>query len=126
MSIHDRDRFLKQLSINYCLSRHMLPYLEVLVPSVSELTDNIEVVTDLDVVGLHGAYDSSIRRVFFDCKNTSKISPINRVFWASGVLSYTGCDEAVVLLKSKATLNHRVSALKLNVDLHDESSFRNL
>ena len=122
---YDKDRFLKELAMQFCLARGMLPFLEVLVPSASELAEQPEVLTDLDVVGVEFVYDSDLRRILFDCK-TGKMSPINRAFWASGVAQYTNCDEAVVLLKSPAVYNHRISALKMGVDLHDESSFRDL
>ena len=125
MGKYDKDRFLKELAVQFCLARGMLPFLEVVVPSASDLTEKSEVLTDLDVVGVEFIYDSDLRRVLYDCK-TARMSPINRAFWASGVASYTHCDEAVVLTKSPAVFNHRVSALKMGVDLHDEKSFRDL
>lgn len=125
MGKYDKDRFLKELAVQFCLARGMLPFLEVLVPSSSELAEQPEVLTDLDVVGVKFIYDSGLRRILYDCK-TGKMSPINRAFWASGVAKYTNCDEAVVLLKLPAVYNHRISALKMGVDLHDENSFRDL
>src|SRR5262249_19331553 len=47
-------------------------------------------------------------------------------FWAAGIKEYTRCDEAYVILKKKAVHNHRISALALDVDLHDEQSFVDL
>jgi hypothetical protein len=126
MGKYDKDRFQKEISIRYCLARGMVPFLEVVVPSTSDLSDSVEVLTDIDVLGLEAAGDGDLRRTIFDCKNTNKMSAINRAFWAAGVKEYTACDEALVILRSKAVHNHRISALKLNVDLHDEHSFRNL
>jgi hypothetical protein len=126
MGKYDRDRFQKELSVNFCLARGMVPFLEVVVPSISELSDTTEVLTDLDVVGVEFIYDSRIRRVFFDCKTSAKMSPVNRAFWARGVADYTRCDEAIVFLKTRAVHNHRISTLKIDVDLHDEASFRDL
>ena len=54
------------------------------------------------------------------------MSAINRAFWASGVVKYSGCDNAFVLLKGRAVNNHRISALSIGVDLHDEDSFKSL
>jgi len=54
------------------------------------------------------------------------MSSVNRAFWAAGVKQYTGCNEAYVLLKAKAVHNHRISALVMDVDLHDEQSFKDL
>ena len=125
MGKFDKDRYLKELAVQFCLARGMLPFLEVVIPSASELAEQPEVLTDLDVVGVEFVYDFDLRRVLYDCKS-GKMSAINRAFWASGVASYTGCDEAIVLLKQPAVYNHRISALKMNVDLHDERSFRDL
>src|ERR1700687_4093983 len=122
MGKYDKDRFLKELAVRLCLARGMLPFLEVLVPNVSELSDSTEVLTDIDVLGLQSVQDGGLRRIAFDCKTTNKMSPINRAFWAAGILKYTRCDESFVILKSKAVHNHRISALSINVDLHDETS----
>jgi hypothetical protein len=126
MGKYDRDRFQKELAIRYCLARDIVPFLEVIVASSSDLSDAIEVLTDLDVVGVEAVGDGGLRRTIFDCKATTKMSPINRAFWAAGVKQYTGCDEAYVLLNGKAVHNHRISALSIGVDLHDEQSFRDL
>jgi len=125
MGKFDKDRYLKELAMQFCLARGMLPFLEVVVSSTSELTEKPEVLTDLDVLGIEFVSDSNVRRTLFDCKS-GKMSPINRAFWASGVASFTGCDEAMVLLKTPAVFNHRISALRMQVDLHDEKSFRDL
>jgi hypothetical protein len=85
-----------------------------------------EVLTDLDVVGIEATVDGGLRRTIFDCKTSNKMSSINRAFWAAGVKEYTRCNEAYVILKGKAVHNHRISALAMNVDLHDEQSFTDL
>lgn len=123
MGKYDKDRHQKQMAIRYCLAQGMAPCLEVVVASASDLSDSPEVLTDLDVVGLDHVSEGSLRRILFDCKTTSKLSAVNRAFWGAGILTYTGCDAAFVILKNRAVYNHRLSALKLNVDLHDEKSF---
>src|ERR1700692_3254276 len=126
MARSDKDRFLKELSIRLALARGMAPILEVAVPSLSDLSDTIEVLTDLDVLGVEYSADGGLRRTIFDCKSSSKMSPINRAFWAAGVKDYTRCNEAFVILGNPAVINHRFSALSIGVDLHDEKSFREL
>jgi hypothetical protein len=126
MGKYDKDRFQKELAIRYCLARHVVPFLEVVVKSTSDLSDSIEAITDLDVVGIEAIGNGGLRRAIFDCKSTGRMSPINRAFWAAGVKQYSGCDEAYVLLRGKAVHNHRISALTMNVDLHDEQSFIDL
>lgn len=112
--------------MQYCLARKILPFLEVLVRSATELADTSEVITDIDVLGVEFVYEGDLRRLLFDCKTATKLSPVNRAFWARGLCDYTGCDEAIVLLKTAAVHNHRISALKFGVDLHDVNSFKNL
>jgi hypothetical protein len=126
MGKHDKDRFQKELAVRYCIARGMVPFLEVVVRSVSDLSDTSEVLTDLDVVGVEAVGDGGLRRTIFDCKSSGKMSSVNRAFWAAGVKEYVGCNDAYVILKSRAVNNHRLSALTVNVDLHDEGSFKAL
>ena len=126
MGKYDKDRYLKELAIRFCLARNAVPFLEVEVRSVSDLSDTVELLTDLDVVGVEAVGDGGIRRTIFDCKSTNRMSSVNRAFWAAGVKEYTGCNEAYVILKTKAVHNHRISALSIDVDLHDEQSFKDL
>lgn len=123
MGKYDKDRFQKELALRYCIARGMVPFLEVVVRSASDLSDTSEVLTDLDVVGLEVIGDGSLRRTLFDCKSSGRMSSVNRAFWAAGVKAYTGCDDAHVILKSRAVNNHRYTALTMSVDLHDEDSF---
>jgi hypothetical protein len=126
MARSDKDRFQKQLSIRFVLARGMAPIPEVAVPSLSDLSDTVEVLTDLDVLGIECGADGGLRRTIFDCKSSSRMSPINRAFWAAGVKDYVGCNEAFVILGNPAVANHRFSALSIGVDLHDELSFKEL
>ena len=126
MGKYDKDRFQKELAIRYCLARQTIPFLEVITASDSDLSDNTEVLTDLDVVGIESTGDGAQIKTFFDCKSSARMSAINRAFWAAGVKNYTGFDRAHVILKKPPVTNHRLSALTLNVDLHDEESFREL
>jgi hypothetical protein len=126
MGKYDKDRFQKELAVRFCLARDIVPFVEVVVRSSSDLSDSVEVLTDLDVVGIEAAADGGLRRTIFDCKTSNKMSSINRAFWAAGVKDYTRCNEAYVILKGKAVHNHRISALAMNVDLHDEQSLKDL
>ena len=126
MGKYDKDHFQKELAIRYCIARGLIPFIEVTVRSIADVSESVEALTDLDVVGIGGTGDGRLHRTLFDCKTTNKMSPINRAFWAAGVKEYAGCDEAYVLLKNKAVHNHRISALSINVDLHDEESFKDL
>jgi hypothetical protein len=126
MGKYDKDRYQKEMALRYCLAQGILPFLEVVVPSLTDLTESQEVLTDLDVLGLEFVADGDFHRLLFDCKTTNKMSPINRAFWAAGVLKFTNANEAFVILKNRAVFNHRLSALSVGVDLHDDSSFEDL
>ena len=126
MGKYDKDRFQKELAVRYCLARGIVPFVEVVVRSTTDLSDTVEVLTDLDVLGIEAVGDGGFRRTIFDCKTSNKMSSINRAFWAAGVKEYTRCNEAYVILKGKAVHNHRIAALAINVDLHDEQSFSDL
>jgi hypothetical protein len=126
MGRYDKDRYYKELAVRYCLARGAVPFLEVLVPSASDLSDSVEVLTDIDVIGVATVDDGSLRRTIFDCKTSDKMSSVNRAFWAAGLKDYAGCDDAFVILKTKAVHNHRISALSIDVDLHTEDSFIDL
>ena len=126
MGKYDKDRYYKELAVRYCLARGAVPFLEVVVPNVADLSDSLEVLTDIDVLGVVTVGDGGLRRTIFDCKTTFKMSSVNRAFWAGGLKDYTGCDDAFVILKTKAVHNHRISALSIGVDLHTEELFKDL
>src|SRR5262249_40763376 len=108
MGKYDKDRFQKELAIRYCVARGLIPFLEVVAASTADLSDSVEVLTDLDVVGVEATVDGRLRRTVFDCKTTNKMSSINRAFWAAGIKYYTRCDDAYVILKGRAVHNHRI------------------
>lgn len=126
MGKYDKDRFQKELAVRFCLSKKLIPFLEVVTNSSSDLSDTNEVLTDLDVAatGLSGGGD--LRWIFFDCKSSAKLSGINRAFWAAGLMRFVKYDHAFVILKNKPVHNHRLSSLTINVDLHSEGSFKEL
>ena len=55
MGKYDKDRYYKELAVRYCLARGAVPFLEVVVRNVSDLSDSVAVLTDIDVLG--GAYN---------------------------------------------------------------------
>ncbi|MEM0549303.1 MULTISPECIES: hypothetical protein [Aeromonas] len=123
MAILDKDILQKEKAIRYCIANGVLPYLEVIVNNVREITDIKTVITDIDVLGVEVSRRGKIKKTLFDCKTVGKMSAINRAFWASGVMAYTGCDEAYVILNKKASEAHRLSAKTINVHLFKEEDF---
>ncbi|MGP1383802.1 MAG: hypothetical protein ACTS2F_09600 [Thainema sp.] len=124
MSSLDRDIHQKESAIRFCLLANYLPFLEVIVKNQRELSDISTTLTDIDVLGISIDISGVRRRIIFDCK-TVNVSPINRAFWAGGLMRYASCDEAYVILKKRASEAHRLSARCINVHLFDEKQFAN-
>lgn len=121
----DKDIYQKESAIRFCVLTGSLPFLEVNVENKRELSDTSTVITDIDVLGVNIDATGSIRRTIFDCKTLGKTSPINRAFWASGLMKYVSCNEAFVILRKKASEAHRFSAKEINVHLFSEKQFSN-
>ena len=124
MSKFDKDIHQKEMAIRYCLINHMVPFLEVNIQNYRELSDTSTLITDVDVLGINVESSGRLKKVIFDCK-TLKTSPINRAFWASGLMQFANCSEAFVILRKSASEAHRLSARQINVRLFDEQQFIN-
>lgn len=121
MAATDKDVHQKRKAIQFCVASGLVPYYEVKVNNVKDLTEKPELLTDVDVLGV--AMDrGQIRRTVFDCKTTST-SPINRAFWAAGLKAYVGAECAYVILKRVAPEAHKISARTLGIYLFTESLF---
>lgn len=123
MSKFDKDIHQKEMAIRYCLVNEMIPFLEVNIQNYRELSDTSTLITDIDVLGVKVESAGKPQKVVFDCKTLGKTSPINRAFWASGLMKFTDCSEAFVILRKKAPEAHRLSARQINVHLFDEQQF---
>jgi hypothetical protein len=125
MSKFDKDIHQKEMAIRYCLVNEIVPFLEVNIQNYRELSDTSTLITDIDVLGVKLESSGKQNKVIFDCKTLGKTSPINRAFWASGLMQFTGCSEAFVILRKKASEAHRLSARQIGVYLFDERQFGN-
>lgn len=125
MSKLDKDIHQKELAIRFCLVNAMTPFLEVNIQNYRELSDTNTIITDIDALGIKIDSTGRPRRVIFDCKTLGKTSPINRAFWAGGLMNFTNCNEAFIILRKKASEAHRLSAKQIGVHLFDEQQFRN-
>ncbi len=123
MALLDKDIFQKEMAIRFCLASGQIPFIEVNAYTSSDLSDRVQPLTDLDVVGLEMLANGTIRRVLYDCKTLRKMSPVNRAFWASGVCKYTNCDHAFVVLSKSSVEEHKISARTLDVSLFTEEEF---
>ncbi|HZG20812.1 MAG TPA: hypothetical protein VE092_12400 [Herbaspirillum sp.] len=121
MAATDKDLPQKRKAIRFCVALGIVPYYEVNVTNVKDLTDKPELLTDVDVLGVDLKSGRTVKTIF-DCK-TSKSSPINRAFWAAGLLQYINAQNAYVILKRSAPESHKISAKTLSVHLFDEALF---
>lgn len=119
--IKDADQ--KQRAVSYCVANGIVPFLEVLVQNSTDTNDTKTDLTDLDVLGIQVSGCDRPHRILFDCKTQKGVSPINRAFWASGAMAYTGCQEAFIILKKSAPEGHRFAAKHLGVHLFDDALF---
>lgn len=124
MSKLDKDIHQKEMAVRFCLVNDMVPFPEVDVQNFRELSTVSTIITDIDVLGIKIDSTGRPRRVAFDCKTLGKTSPINRAFWAGGMMGFTGCDEAFIVLRKKASEAHRLSAKQIKVHLFDEEQFK--
>lgn len=76
-------------------------FLEVNVENYRELSDTSTIITDVDVLGVAFDITGKTRKIIFDCKTLKNTSPINRAFWASGVMNFLGYDEAFIILRKR-------------------------
>lgn len=123
MAKFDKDLHQKEMAVRFCLVNGMIPFLEVNVQNFRELSDTSTVITDVDALGVRIDSTGQPRKVIFDCKTLKSTSPINRAFWASGLMQFTGCQEAFIVLRKRASEAHRLSAKQIGVHLFDEKQF---
>lgn len=123
MAKTDKDIRQKELAIRFCVQHGMLPFLEVDVENRKELSETSTVITDVDVMGVVLNASGGVSRTIFDCKTLGKTSPINRAFWAAGLMRYIEADDAFVILRKRASNAHRLSAKHMGVHLFDEGQF---
>lgn len=121
MAATDKDLQQKRKAIQFCVSSGLVPFYEVNVTNVKDLTDKQELLTDVDVLGI-ALEKGRVKRTILDCK-TTKTSPINRAFWAAGLKQYVVADDAYVILKRSAPEAHKISAKTLGIHLFDVPLF---
>ncbi|MDT3275308.1 hypothetical protein Q4Q54_17745 [Shewanella sp. SP2S2-4] len=121
----DKDIHQKEMAIRFCLVNDMTPFLEVNIQNHRELSDTSTIITDIDVMGIESLPSGKARKTIFDCKTLNKTSPINRAFWASGLMRFSNCEQAFIVLRKRASEAHRLSARQIDVHLFDEKQFNN-
>ena len=118
-----KDTQQKLKAIRYCVALGFVPHMEVVVRYSGDTSDSPCDLTDIDVYGLKPGAAAQSLRVIFDCKTLNKMSPINRAFWAKGLMALTRCDEAFVILSKPAIEGHRLAGNSFGVRLFSEPLF---
>ncbi len=118
-----KDTQQKIKAIRYCVALGFVPYMEVVVRFVADTSESPCDLTDIDVLGIKPGAEVSSLRVIFDCKTLNKMSPINRAFWAKGLMAVTHSSEAFVILGKPAIEGHRLAGNSFGVRLFSEPLF---
>jgi hypothetical protein len=118
-----KDKYLKIKLMQYFLSLNWYPQLEVDIVYNEGVSQKPKVVTDIDVLGMAPNTKGMFRPVIGDCKTLKSQSPINRVFWIKGLMSYLSADYGVILLSKQIEGEHKILASELNVSLLSENDF---
>lgn len=118
-----KDTQQKIKAIRYCVSLGFVPHMEVVVRFIADTSDSPCDLTDIDVIGILPGAENPSLRVIFDCKTLNKMSPINRAFWAKGLMAVTNSSEAFVILSKQPIDAHRLAGNSFGVRLFSESLF---
>ncbi len=87
-----------------------------------EFSPSPKLLTDIDVLGIIIRDDGSQARTIFDCKGTGGPA-FSRALWLSGLMTFVGADEGMILMGKPAERAHRLAARRLNVRLFGSNSF---
>lgn len=118
-----KDTQQKLKAIRYCVALGLVPHVEVVVRFLGDTSDSPCDLTDIDVLGIMPGAETSSLRVIFDCKTLNKMSPINRAFWAKGLMAVTHSSEAFVILSKPAIEAHRLAGNSFGVRLFSDKLF---
>lgn len=122
MARGDKDNTAKEAALKFCISSGSVPFLEVDVQTGLEFSATPKLLTDIDVLGVHIRDDGTHSRTIFDCKSTGGPA-FARALWLSGLMTFVGVDEGMILMGKPAERAHMLAAQKLNVRLFGSNSF---
>ena len=91
-----------------------VPLRAVVSRESTRATSSPESFTDLDVLGVAVAADSSVRSSIVDCK-TGGSSVITRMFWLRGLVDFFEADHAYLVRERAISKDARQLALRLNL-----------
>lgn len=118
------DRLLKHKLLQYFLSKNYYPQLEVEVIHTESIAKKPKIITDIDVMALSPDASGILSPILGDCKTLKGQSPINRVFWLKGLMSYFDAHFGIILLSKKIEGEHQLLSSELNISLFSEDDFK--
>ena len=118
------DRPQKKKALQYVLSKHWFPQLELDVTTHLTIGNTSLKITDVDVFASIPDDFIGYRNILIDCKTYKDESPISRALWQKGLLERLGADRGICILK-KGTIerDHRYTAAHLGIILLTEHEF---
>lgn len=119
-----KDKYQKQKLLQYFLSRGWYPQLEVDIYNVESIDTKLKMITDIDVLAMSPMQNGILKPVIGDCKTLKNQSPINRVFWIKGLMSYINSDYGIILLSKNIEGEHKILANSMNVSLLSDEDFK--
>jgi hypothetical protein len=128
MSMNDSQQKTDSLSLLWALGYVVRPELilsEARTQSASRRSAYLD-LTDIDVVGYAIGPLLRMDMVSVDCGSGRHRSPMERVFWAKGVMEALGLQQSICVLGTKTEEEHRLAADKLGVTLVSGGEFKNL
>lgn len=118
-----KDLAQKQKAVRFCVATGMVPYMEVVVRYVADVTDAQSDISDIDVLGIRPSSLQSQKKIVFDCKTQQKVSAISRALWAAGLVKLIDASEGFVILNRAAPEGHRLAANTIGIRLTSEKLF---
>lgn len=118
-----KDRLLKEQLLKYFVRRNWYPELEINVISKQRLSKIKKLITDIDVIGAYPDSTGKFKTIIGDCKTLKGVSPISRVLWLKGLMSYFEAEKGVILLTKSIEKEHQFNASILDIQLMTDSDF---
>lgn len=119
-----KDREQKAKALRYCIAKRWFPQIEVDVRPERHISDQVVLVTDLDVLAFIPDQFRGFRAIVFDCKTGGRESAVNRSMWLRGILDLMQSEIGVCIMKKSAiNADHKLVATELDIVLLAEDEF---
>lgn len=118
-----KDRLIKEKLLKYFLKRFWYSNIEVTIFSKKRISSTKKLITDVDVLGLHSDVSGQYKKILGDCKTLKNQSPIARVLWMKGLMSYLDSSKGFIVLDKGIEREHQLTASILDIQLLSDSEF---